>query len=303
MARAKASNEPQVSVLAQYVKDLSVENPSAPQVFQWQVQPNLDVQFNINVEKAADDVHEVTLKIESSARSDNGVHFVVDLSYAGLFGLRNMPEEALPPFLLIEAPRLIFPFARQIVAEAVTNTGFPPLLLDPIDFAAAYVAQLEAARSSRRRPAAARRGGRTDAGRSLTPPAQAASMNLIKSTGTIGGLTMVSRIAGFAREMLMSRILGAGVYTDAFYVAFRLPNTFRRLFGEGAFSAGFVPLYSQRLQSGGEAEAKHFSEEVLAVFLPTLILFTVAVRARSCRSFICGDHRMARRAARVRRPS
>ncbi len=101
-------------------------------------------------------------------------------------------------------------------------------------------------------------------------------MNLIKSTGTIGGLTMVSRIAGFAREMLMSRILGAGIYTDAFYVAFRLPNTFRRLFGEGAFSAGFVPLYSQRLQSGGEGEARQFSEEVLAVFLPTLILFTLA---------------------------
>jgi putative peptidoglycan lipid II flippase len=100
-------------------------------------------------------------------------------------------------------------------------------------------------------------------------------MNLHKSTFTIGGLTMVSRIAGFAREMLMSRILGAGFYTDAFYVAFRLPNTFRRLFGEGAFSAGFVPLYSQRLQSGGEAEAKNFSEEVLAVFLPTLILFTI----------------------------
>jgi putative peptidoglycan lipid II flippase len=100
-------------------------------------------------------------------------------------------------------------------------------------------------------------------------------MNLLKATGTIGGLTMVSRVAGFAREMLMSRILGAGIYTDAFYVAFRLPNTFRRLFGEGAFSAGFVPLYSQRLQSGGEGEAKKFSEEVLAVFLPTLILFTV----------------------------
>src|SRR6476659_6375853 len=136
--------DPQVSVLAQYVKDLSVENPSAPQVFQWQVQPTLDVQFNINVEKAADDVHEVTLKIEVAARSDNGVHFVVDLSYACLFGLRNVPEEALPPFLLIEAPRLLFPFARQIVAEAVTNLGFPPLLLDPIDFAAAYVAQAQA---------------------------------------------------------------------------------------------------------------------------------------------------------------
>jgi preprotein translocase subunit SecB len=138
-------SETQVSILAQYVKDLSVENPSAPQVFQWQVQPTLDVQFNINVEKAADEIHEVTLKIEVAARSDNGVHFVVDLSYACLFGLRNVPEDALPPFLLIEAPRLIFPFARQIVAEAVTNLGFPPLLLDPIDFGAAYVAQAQAA--------------------------------------------------------------------------------------------------------------------------------------------------------------
>jgi len=139
------SSEPQVSVLAQYIKDLSVENPSSPQVYQWQVQPSLDVQFNINVEKVADDIHEVTLKIDVSARSDNGVHFVVDLSYAGLFGIRNAPEEALPPFLLVEAPRLIFPFARQVIADAVTNTGFPPLLLDPIDFTGAYLSQLQAA--------------------------------------------------------------------------------------------------------------------------------------------------------------
>jgi putative peptidoglycan lipid II flippase len=101
-------------------------------------------------------------------------------------------------------------------------------------------------------------------------------MNLIKATGTIGGLTLVSRIAGFAREMLMSRVMGASWQADAFFVAFRLPNTFRRLFGEGAFSAGFVPLYAQRLQGeNGEVEAKHFSEEVLAVFVPTLVLFTV----------------------------
>src|SRR5258708_9014380 len=138
-------DEAQVSILAQYIKDLSVENPSAPQVFQWQVQPTLDVQFNINVDKLADDVQEVVLKIDVSARSENGVHFVVDLSYAGLFGIRNMPDDALPSFLLIEAPRLIFPFARQVVADAVANTGFPPLLLDPIDFASAYMAQAEAA--------------------------------------------------------------------------------------------------------------------------------------------------------------
>jgi preprotein translocase subunit SecB len=138
-------SEPQVSILAQYIKDLSVENPSAPQVYSWQVQPTLDVQFNISVEKAADDVHEVALKIDVSARSENGVHFVVDLSYAGLFGLRNLPEEALQPVLLMEAPRLIFPFARQIVAEAVSGAGFPPLLLDPIDFTGAYMAQVQAA--------------------------------------------------------------------------------------------------------------------------------------------------------------
>ncbi len=136
---------PQVSAIAQYIKDLSAENPSAPQVFQWQSAPQLDVQFNINVNRVSEEVHEVVLRIELKASSDQGAHFLVDLSYSGLFGLRNIPEEALPPFLLVEAPRLLFPFARQIVAEAVSNLGFPPVLLDPIDFGAAYMAQLEAA--------------------------------------------------------------------------------------------------------------------------------------------------------------
>ncbi len=139
-----AEGEAQVSIIAQYLKDLSVENPSSPQVFQWQGQPALDVQFNINADKIAEDVHEVALKIEVSAKSDNGVHFVVDMTYAGLFGLRGIPEEALPPFMLIEAPRLLFPFARQIIAEAVVNTGFPPFYLDPIDFTSVYMAQVQA---------------------------------------------------------------------------------------------------------------------------------------------------------------
>ena len=156
------SDEAQVSVIAQYIKDLSVENPSSPQVFQWQVQPQLDVQFNINIDTVSDEVHEVTLKIEVTARSENGVHFVVDLSYAGLFGIRNAPQEALPPFLLIEAPRLIFPFARQIIADAVSNTGFPPLLLDPIDFTQAYMAQAQAAQQQQ--------GGEQPADGELAPP-------------------------------------------------------------------------------------------------------------------------------------
>src|SRR4029079_7158394 len=142
---ADNSTQPQVNVLAQYVKDLSVENPSAPEVYSWQIQPQLDVQFNLNVQGAGEGVHEVTLKFDISARSHNGAHFVIDLSYAGIFGVRNVPDEALPPFLLIEAPRLLFPFARQVIAEATANPGFPPLLLDPIDFASAYIAQVDAA--------------------------------------------------------------------------------------------------------------------------------------------------------------
>src|SRR5687767_3657942 len=137
-------NEPQAATIHQYIKDLSVESPSSPQAFQWPAQPQLEVQFNINVEKVADEVHEVVLKIEVAARSDQGVHFLIDLSYAGVYGLRNIPDEALPPFLLVEAPRLLFPFARQIIADCSQNTGFPPLLLDPIDFGAAYLAQLQA---------------------------------------------------------------------------------------------------------------------------------------------------------------
>ena len=145
---ANDDTSPQVATIAQYIKDCSVESPSSPQVFQWQAQPSLDVQFGINGNKVADDVHEIILKIEVNAKSENGTHFIVDLSYAGLYAFRNFPDDALSPFLLIEAPRLLFPFARQIVAESVSNLGFPPVLLDPIDFAAAYMAQQQQGEAS-----------------------------------------------------------------------------------------------------------------------------------------------------------
>lgn len=99
-------------------------------------------------------------------------------------------------------------------------------------------------------------------------------MNLLKATGTIGGLTMVSRVLGFARDMIAARLLGASHANDAFNLAFLLPNIFRRLFAEGAFSAGFVPLFSRRLASGGMDEAQRFSNEILAVFMPALLLVT-----------------------------
>jgi preprotein translocase subunit SecB len=139
-----ADNQPQVGILAQYVKDLSFENPNAPRSFQAQGQPQIEINVNVQARRAGDDMYEVDLKIEASAKADGQTSFIVDLLYGGLFGLRNVPDEALEPFLIVEAPRILFPFARRIIADATRDGGFPPLLLEPIDFAALYMAQRQA---------------------------------------------------------------------------------------------------------------------------------------------------------------
>lgn len=138
-----ADTAPAAGMISQYVKDLSFENPNAPAIYQVQGNaPRMDVGFNIGSTQVAPDVHEVVLKIEVRAEIDGGqVAFVVDLAFAGLFGFRNIPAEHMQPFLLGEAPRLLFPFARRVIADAVRDGGFPPLLLDPIDFHAAYQQQ------------------------------------------------------------------------------------------------------------------------------------------------------------------
>jgi preprotein translocase subunit SecB len=132
---------PQVAIITQYVKDLSFENPNAPGSLQVQSQPRIDVNVGVNARKAADEVFEVELKISAKADVDGIAAFMVELLYAGLFGLKNVPEEALEPFCIIEAPRILFPFARRIIADAVRDGGFPPLMLDPIDFGQLYLAQ------------------------------------------------------------------------------------------------------------------------------------------------------------------
>ena len=136
-----ADTAPAVGLISQYVKDLSFENPNAPAIFQVQGSPQIDVQFNIGTAQVAEDVHEVVLRVDVRAETGGQVAFIVELTYAGLFGLRNIPEEHIQPFLLAEAPRLIFPFARRVLADAVRDGGFPPLLLEPIDFAAMYQQQ------------------------------------------------------------------------------------------------------------------------------------------------------------------
>ena len=134
--------QPQIGMVAQYVKDMSFENPNAPAVYSWGDQPRIDVQFNIGTQQVAEDMFESALKIDVTADTDAGVAFKLELLYAGLFGMRNVPEEAVQPFLLAEAPRLLFPFARRVVADAVRDGGFPPLLLEPIDFNGLYYQQL-----------------------------------------------------------------------------------------------------------------------------------------------------------------
>lgn len=133
-----ADTLPQVGLISQYVKDLSFENPNAPAIYQSQQAPEINVQFDIGAQQVAEDVHEVTLKVEIRAESAGTVAFLVELSYAGLFGLRNVPLDAVQPFLLGEGPRLLFPFARRVVADAIRDGGFPPLLLDPVDFVGLY---------------------------------------------------------------------------------------------------------------------------------------------------------------------
>jgi preprotein translocase subunit SecB len=139
-----ADTLPAAGMISQYVKDLSFENPNAPGIYQNTNAPQIDVQFNIGASQVGDEVHEVVLKIDVKAEVDGQVAFIVDFSYAGLFGLRNVPAEAVQPFLLGEAPRLLFPFARRIIADAIRDGGYPPLMLEPIDFNGLYIQQAAA---------------------------------------------------------------------------------------------------------------------------------------------------------------
>lgn len=138
-----ADTQPAIGLISQYIKDLSVENPNAPRSYQWSGQPNIDVQFNINAQQIDGEVHEVALKVTVSAKADEGLIYIVDLDYCGLIGMRNVAPEQGHMFLYAEAPRILFPFARRIISDAVRDAGFAPMLLDPIDFQGLYLQQLQ----------------------------------------------------------------------------------------------------------------------------------------------------------------
>lgn len=135
---------PQLNVLAQYIKDLSFENPNAPaSLGPQQQQPSINIQINVHVENLAEGEFEVTLTIEGKAENAGKMLFSFELDYAGVFRIQHVPQENLHPLVMIECPRLLFPFAREIIASAVRDGGYPPLMLDPVDFVGLYRQNME----------------------------------------------------------------------------------------------------------------------------------------------------------------
>lgn len=134
-----ATTAPSLNTLIQYTKDFSFENPNAPRSLGPQQQgPSIGLQVNVSATGLSNTDFESVLTLEGKATIGEEVLFVFELSYAGVFRLQNIPQEQLHPVVMIDCPRLLFPFARQIIADAVRNGGFPPLYIDPIDFAALY---------------------------------------------------------------------------------------------------------------------------------------------------------------------
>jgi preprotein translocase subunit SecB len=130
---------PQLNILAQYIKDFSFENPNSPQSLVTSGQnPAINIQVNVSANQLQDNNIEVVLKIDGKADTAGTTLFAFELAYAGVFRILNVPDDSMHPIVMIECPRLLFPFSRQIIATTVSNGGFPPLMLDPVDFVGLY---------------------------------------------------------------------------------------------------------------------------------------------------------------------
>ena len=141
---AAQAPQPSLRVMAQYVKDLSFENPNAPLSLADAKPPEIAVGVNVNARSLGGSDFEVELKLEAKATQADKAVILAELSNAGVFRIENIPQDVMQPLVLIECPRLLFPFARQILAEATRNGGFPPLMLEPIDFGQIYQRRLQA---------------------------------------------------------------------------------------------------------------------------------------------------------------
>ncbi len=153
MANENSNNgaqSPTLNILAQYIKDLSFENPSAPRSLQARENaPAININVNVNANPLSDSDFDVVLSLNAEAKDGDKILFHCELVYGGVFRITGFPQEHMLPVLFIECPRLLFPFARQIIADATRNGGFPPLMIDPIDFAQMFAQRMaeEQARS------------------------------------------------------------------------------------------------------------------------------------------------------------
>ena len=136
--------QPSLSLVGQYIRDLSFESPGAPgSIMLGQGNPTFSVGINVGVRKQADEVYAVEITLNAKADRDNAVLFVVELVYGGVYRIRNVPEQQLSQVLMIECPRLIFPFARQVLASVTQQGGFPPLMMEPVNFTQVYLQSLQ----------------------------------------------------------------------------------------------------------------------------------------------------------------
>ncbi|MDB5433685.1 MAG: protein-export protein SecB [Caulobacter sp.] len=135
-------NAPSFRIVTQYLRDLSFEHPHAPESLrQGGEQPQIDMGVEMNARGRPDGLFEVDLKLSARATRGEDAVFHVEVLYGGLFQISNVPEDEMEPVLLIECPRFLFPFARRVIADVTSEGGFPPFLLDPIDFGAVYLAR------------------------------------------------------------------------------------------------------------------------------------------------------------------
>ena len=154
-ADGSGAARPQMTISGQYLKDLSFESPNVPaSLVAGLAMPTIDVNVDVQAKPMGDGRFEVVLRITANASRDSGPVFVAEVLYAGLFAFQNMNQEALHAACLIECPRLLFPYARRVVSDITRDGGFPPLLLDPIDFADLYRQHREKAQATQQAAAA-----------------------------------------------------------------------------------------------------------------------------------------------------
>ncbi|MBA4796819.1 protein-export chaperone SecB [Rhizobium rosettiformans] len=151
----QGTTSPSLNILAQYIKDFSFENPGAPRSLQARDKaPAININVNVNANPLSDTDFDVVLALNAEAKDGDKVVFVTELIYGGVFRISGFPQEHMLPVLFIECPRLLFPFARQIIADATRNGGFPPLMIDPIDFAQMFAQRVSEEQSRAKNQAA-----------------------------------------------------------------------------------------------------------------------------------------------------